>query len=265
MAKVTDPGILANLNGGPPLRQSSVAGAKLPTDIVQSQGAAASSFASAAHQRFLDEQARAAQVETERKAAAQQRALERDAGFVLNRTMRAISESGVHTNKPFDKLFHQNTGIAGALSGLPWTDAGRLVGTIAPIKTNLQLGKLMEMRANSPNQSSGLGVASDRDMEILAKTAGDLNPSLGEDRLDLTLREVQHRFVEFLRQNGYTNAQINAATAVHNPPPDSVMANRRPPNAAPNPPPVAPRRAPAAPPTKSLAELAKILGVPAPR
>lgn len=96
-----------------------------------------------------------------------------------------------------------NTGLAGAVGGwLPNSETHKLQKTIDPLKANLAFGALSEMRANSPT-GGALGNVTERELELLASTAGSLDVGQGEKQLDRSLTDIEKRYREILTRLGY--------------------------------------------------------------
>ena len=115
-----------------------------------------------------------------------------DAQYMLRQLGRAERQSG---------LF--NTGLIGAPGQLfTGSPTNKLEDTIAPIKANLAFGKLLEMRQNSPT-GAAVGNVSDKDLELLAATAGALGVGQGEKQLDRSIRDIQQRYNDILIRMGY--------------------------------------------------------------
>lgn len=121
-----------------------------------------------------------------------QRQAAADAQYMLRQLGRAEGQSGFF-----------NTGLMSAPGQLfTGSSTNKLEDTIAPIKANLAFGKLLEMRQNSPN-GAAVGNVTDKDLELLAATAGALGVGQGEKQLDRSLRDIQQRYGDILIRLGY--------------------------------------------------------------
>ena len=163
----------------------------------------------------------------EQKAQRSRTALKYNAGYVLHQAGRAMTESGKDWVKnPITRFFNENTGVHGnaLMAAMPWTHAGQLRETIEPIRARLAFDTLNQMRLDSPNGAS-LGNITDNDMKLLAASAGSLNVGQPEERLDRTLIDIRKRYVHLLKLWGYTDQDINEATANQEPSPAEVTAS----------------------------------------
>jgi hypothetical protein len=85
-----------------------------------------------------------------------------------NAQIRSIDSTLEEAERALGLVSNTSTGIIGnLLQNIPGTDAFTLNKALQPIKSALSLGKLAEMRANSPSGASGLGQVSEKELGLL--------------------------------------------------------------------------------------------------
>jgi hypothetical protein len=138
---------------------------------------------------------------TEKNNKSQQAATDQ-ASFLSQELGRALDFSEKNPNA---------TGqVMGRLSHVPGTSASQLNNTLDTIKANIAIGKLQEMRANSPT-GGALGSVSNQDMDLLKATAGKLDTNLPTaDFQDNAKRLInQYNDVVHGKGNGPTRYQLS--------------------------------------------------------
>lgn len=94
------------------------------------------------------------------------------------------------------------TGFKGAaLSLVPGSDAFELNRMIDTIKANVTFDRLQQIRQNSPT-GAAVGNVSDKDMNLLASSAGSLSPSMHPRTLEYNFNRIKQLYAPFAEHDG---------------------------------------------------------------
>jgi|SRR5689334_6907223 len=103
-------------------------------------------------------------------------------------TFRAIQQAQGDAGLP------RTTGWWSYLHGLPGTNAQLLNSDLSTINADNMLGRLKEMKQQSPTGASGMGALSDTEGRILRDSIANLDQSLPHDRLVQNLKFIEQHY-----------------------------------------------------------------------
>lgn len=87
---------------------------------------------------------------------------------------------------------------------IPGTKTKDLRKNVDTIKSALTLDKLQELKRNSPNGSSGLGSATEREGQKLEESVASLDLSQSTDQLKSNIKKVETHYINYLSTLGYS-------------------------------------------------------------
>lgn len=91
-------------------------------------------------------------------------------------------------------------GIMGdQLKGTAGTPAYRLDQALNPVRGNVAVSKMAELKANSPTGSTGFGALSEKELALLERLKGSTEVGLGEDELQNNLRSIYEGYANSYR------------------------------------------------------------------
>lgn len=128
----------------------------------------------------------------EKAETAQQEAVQRQGGIVLQDIDRALDMSGEMGT----------TGFLGALAqDLPGTSAHDLNNILGSIRANVGFDKLQQMRANSPT-GGALGQVSENENRLLQSVLGSLEQSQSREQFQYNLKRLRNTYLDIVHGEG---------------------------------------------------------------
>lgn len=122
----------------------------------------------------------------------------------IKTTASNVDETLGAVNTALKQVNPLSSGLVGGLSSfIPATPSKNLSSTIKTIQGALSLDQLAQLKANSPNGSSGLGAASDKEGEWLSSRVANLDVSQSTDQLRTNLSTIKTHYINYLQSLGY--------------------------------------------------------------